>query len=416
MESCPIPIEVCESIMDAAGEIDYGRDRQDILRRCALTFRTWRPRAQLLLWRDPWLCGPTSINIFIEATRHASEILTSHIRSLHIVHSHSNTHGSEPLARLNAMLLTPKISHLRTLKLQLDDTFPSLKLLQPRILRLRPPLLSGVTTLHLVQCQFPSPRSMLDMIWACPNLSALVLWEATCYFGGTPLTEAEAQSLSLTREQLGACSKLKTLHIVFSHQDVSDSQAYALYNVNSGSILSTDVAHLEFTVDVDQTHRFTHFLPGIFNTLTSLRIELHPISGDNVLDPQFSVLHMLAERLAAPTTLQKIIIKYDSEAFEKFIHTAVGCHYCETMIGRFKEDKREWENPLFGRFCSLQELCLDISKIHIKSCAAHVVSTLPSLRGILRFRYWVHDTATLVYRYFPYAVPQPTDAPFSHLL
>ncbi|KAI0820591.1 hypothetical protein BC628DRAFT_839413 [Trametes gibbosa] len=113
MEACPIPTEVCKFIIDTVGEVFHGRQREETLRRCALTCCAWRTRAQRCLWEAPFVRGRTSINIFLDATRHDSGFLASHIHSLHLYLMPKGTADQPPVHRLNGLLLTSKLPNLR---------------------------------------------------------------------------------------------------------------------------------------------------------------------------------------------------------------------------------------------------------------------------------------------------------------
>lgn len=80
MEACRIPIELCETIMDALpswptiSSGDWSRG-QFTLCACALTCRAWRVRAQLLLWVCPRLIERRRLPLFTAAIRTAPKAL-----------------------------------------------------------------------------------------------------------------------------------------------------------------------------------------------------------------------------------------------------------------------------------------------------------------------------------------------------
>ncbi|KAI0820594.1 hypothetical protein BC628DRAFT_1396284 [Trametes gibbosa] len=319
MESWRVPIEVCESIIDAIEEMNT-------LRNCALTCRAWRTRAQLRIWQAPYI-RETTINKFIEAVRNSPNHLTAHVHALELnIQNSEDGADSECPTRLNELLLTSKITSLRALSLRFGSS-PSLKLLHPRILRMRPRLLACVTALKLFQSVFPSPRRMLDVIWACPNLFSLEVYSVWSFLDKTPITEATAQNLLSSREHLGACKQLKTISLTMAFQDLDISRPYALFNVN-GSVFGTEITDMKLTIGVEQIHNFANFLPGVFPALTTLRVEVYSERRDTVGNLQPSMLRMLAERLSEPTKLKNVIFESGMN------HDAVParCQHQETRI------------------------------------------------------------------------------------
>ncbi|KAI0820571.1 hypothetical protein BC628DRAFT_1422749 [Trametes gibbosa] len=352
MESCPIPIEICELIIDFVGPESYWSygKWKGCLTHCALTCRAWRTRAQRRLWEEPYCHGSTSIKIFIDAIRHVPDALMDHIHTLHLNFKFepSRANDSYPALRLNELLLTNKISNLRELTLRSATGLGSpLTLLHPKILRMCPPLLTGVTVLRLSGCSFSSPRSMLDLIWACRNLSTLALNNVWRFTDKTPTS---------WRFPL-YCAPL--------------------FNVNQGSVFGDRITSISLEMTVEQMHRLTKFLPGVFPVLTTVHISIASSSGN----PEFSVLHMLVSRVVAPTTVKTIHI------WSRLSHdpAPVRCEYCKTMVGHGRVQGEGEETHIRERFWALKELHFDV---HEKSCAAHIDATLPNMRNVLRFTYY----------------------------
>ncbi|KAI0821820.1 hypothetical protein BC628DRAFT_778665 [Trametes gibbosa] len=249
MESCRFPIEVCEKIIDEVVQDHLWSTDRDTLRNCALTCRAWRPRAQCRLWGSPRSLDASSIDMFIADLRHGPDHLLSLIHTLDIYFTYS-----DDICRLNELLLTSRIPNLHTLELRYASDVaqsPSLnlKLIHPRVLRMRPPLLSHVTRLKLSACHFGSLQMMFRMIWACPRLSSLELNSVWDFLVKTPVTEDAARSLVSTRKHLGACDCLMYLYIDFFNLPVMIPDGlYPLFNVNDGCMFGTSITYLHMNI------------------------------------------------------------------------------------------------------------------------------------------------------------------------
>ncbi|KAI0816883.1 hypothetical protein BC628DRAFT_1405084 [Trametes gibbosa] len=261
MESCPIPIEICELIIDFVGEgPPQDPERRHNLQQCALTCRAWRTRAQRCLWQVWHIRSSASINLFVDTIRRAPDSLVSYIHTLVLDFYDIRNIGpsgaiSYPLPRLNELLLTTKLANLGELTLQgaVGPGSP-LQLLHPNILRIRPPMLANVTVLELWRCTFSSPRSMLDLIWACPNLASLDIDDEWTFLDGTLVTEEAARRLVATCQRSGACCKLEDLDFSFNlSSDSSPSPlCHALFNVTHGSIFGSQITSMVLDVTMKQ--------------------------------------------------------------------------------------------------------------------------------------------------------------------
>ncbi|KAH9851506.1 hypothetical protein C2E23DRAFT_227194 [Lenzites betulinus] len=237
MESCPLPIEVCEFVIDAIVSL-YARQPWlrtprigDALRNCALTCRAWRPRAQRRLWEVVRL-DAFSVNKFVAKIRHVPARLASLVHTLEIY-----LEEGDPICRLNELLLASTIPGLHTLELHYRPygfSRPAglnLKLIHPKVLRTRPPLLAHVTSLKLSRCCFASLRAMFDVIWACPSLSSLKLEASSRTF------KFGTASATSPRMLCGFCSRLpSTLEGVASSRNLPLISATATSSISASNV------------------------------------------------------------------------------------------------------------------------------------------------------------------------------------
>lgn len=218
MESCVLPIELCEKVMDAIPKYlevpDTGNDwpmrpeeawnSQQALCACALTCHAWRIRAQYLLWTFPCLIQSRQFPRFNTAIRKSLNTLT--ISGL-------------TLGRLG---LRHKASDLSTAGELFMQSFPHLQSLvcdnisfergpPLRVLRMRLPFFDSITFLELWGCTFQSLRAMLDVVWACSNLATLIIGPNRII--SKRCSAAGFQNLCTTAENLRACRKLTRLSL-----------------------------------------------------------------------------------------------------------------------------------------------------------------------------------------------------------
>lgn len=179
----------------------------------------WRVRAQRRLWELQRLINTTSIDRFITEIRHVPPHLAALVQTLTIRFEYGDS-----ICRLNELLMASSIPNLHALelyhatnKVQRESMSLNLRLIHPRVLRTRPPLLAHVTRLKLSACYFGSLRAMFDVIWACPNLSSLKLETVWDFLVKTPVAEDAPRILLSSREHLGACGKLTDLSIDLFH-------------------------------------------------------------------------------------------------------------------------------------------------------------------------------------------------------
>lgn len=216
MESCVLPIELCEKVMDAIPEyveypgLDSGwltlpneaRDSQQALCVCALTCHAWRIRAQYLLWTFPCLYESRQFPRFNTAIR----------KSLN-----TPTISGLTLGRLG---VRPESSNLSTAGELFMHSFPHLRSLvchsisfergpPLRVLRMRLPFFDSITSLEMWRCTFQSLRAMLDVVWACSNLATLAIGDN--FIKSEHCSAAGFQNLCTAAENLRVCRKFTRL-------------------------------------------------------------------------------------------------------------------------------------------------------------------------------------------------------------
>lgn len=207
MESCRVPIELCETIIDtlpirtiASRRGDYyaGLQVQRTLRACALTCRAWRVRAQLVLWVSPHLESEHYLALFAAALRTGPKPLITNLW----LHQSTFVRSAELF-----MHTFPNLRNLTCSKADFDHGPPL------SILRMRLPFFASVTVLRLVHCRFRSLRAMLDMVWAFPNLAVLELSFFTFKFAPLPAAGGRVD-LSAICGHLRSCQKLTSIKLI----------------------------------------------------------------------------------------------------------------------------------------------------------------------------------------------------------
>lgn len=217
MESCVLPIEICEKVMDAIPESfelpDTGSgwptrptkpwDSQKALCACALTCHAWRVRAQYLLWTFPCLIQSRQFPRFNTAIR--KSLNTPIISGLALGPLGEVRHEVSDLSTAGELFMH-SFPHLRYLLCQnlSFERGPPL-----RVLRMHLPFFSSITFLELWRCTFQSLRAMFDVVWACSNLATLAIGDN--FIKSERCSAAGFQNLCTTAENLQACRKLTRL-------------------------------------------------------------------------------------------------------------------------------------------------------------------------------------------------------------
>lgn len=218
MESCFLPVELCEKVMNAIPDYvpleflysDSGWPTwpravwysQQALCACALTCHAWHVRAQYLLWTFPCLIQSGQFPRFNTAIRKSLNTPTISglaLGNLDVCHEASDLSTA-------GELFMHSFPHLRSLVCH-NINFecgPPL-----RVLRMRLPFFSSITYLELWQCHFQSLRAMLDVVWACSNLATLAIGGNE--IGSRHCSASGFQKLCTAAKNLRACRKLTRL-------------------------------------------------------------------------------------------------------------------------------------------------------------------------------------------------------------
>ncbi len=216
MESCRLPIELCEKVMNALrgyeDEIldgtnsrmqeEYTSKRQPALRACALTCHAWRVRAQYLLWTFPVILDSQHLAHFRTAIRSSPNITIT--RGLVL----GGIYGPNELDLSTAgelfMRSFPHLQRLLCFYIRFDRGPPL------RVLRMRLPFFASITALRLYRCTFQSLRAMLGVVWACRNLATLdtndVWFKSECSGAGL-------RRMHVAVGHFRACQKLTALRL-----------------------------------------------------------------------------------------------------------------------------------------------------------------------------------------------------------
>lgn len=224
MEHCPLPIELCEAVIDkipwpirkfkVSPHFDH-LSAQRTLCACALTCRAWRTLAQRLLWSYVYLKSAPVASAFASASRTAPEECKLLLSALYLG---EEFHG--PLSLMSDD--DHPVLDMATLNDLFMLHFPNLRTLHctaarfnlgPGILRMRLPFFASCSldTLLLESCIFDSARAFLDLVWAFPNLSHLFVTGNKLRRGA--LTPAGAAHLASVGKHLRAGRRLTSMHI-----------------------------------------------------------------------------------------------------------------------------------------------------------------------------------------------------------
>lgn len=201
-----LPTELCETIIDFVRPdcdhwFDYPEQRPTLLA-CALTCRSWRPRAQLNLWKAVLFeHSERIIPEFFVAVRSDPLRLAPLVRSMCM----------HPFGEVSLeVFMGPTLPNLRVLTIE----EVSWKMFPGRASRMRLPLLASIAQLQLCACSFHTVKEVFDIVWACASLERFTMLK--CSFTRERLTEAEAARLSVMRKRPGACERLTELKLYVS--------------------------------------------------------------------------------------------------------------------------------------------------------------------------------------------------------
>ncbi|KAI0829613.1 hypothetical protein BC628DRAFT_1051934 [Trametes gibbosa] len=224
MDSCRLPIETCEKIMDnvqtlprpAFGYNTFPYDQlsgplvtmQANLGACALTCRAWSVHARFLL-RQYVVLLPQTLERFLTTIRVQPECADS-VTFLCLTR---RWRGAGLLAGsdITPFLLRsfPKLRHIILEDVDVSGSLTAENRerhkMHPKLLRMRPPMLAHLTELVLHNCNFSLDRTFCDLIWACLQLRSLIV--INCTIGPKDFPPAGRMLLPV------AARKLKIAHV-----------------------------------------------------------------------------------------------------------------------------------------------------------------------------------------------------------
>ncbi|KAI0644457.1 hypothetical protein C8Q79DRAFT_1011503 [Trametes meyenii] len=342
MDFCPIPIEMCEAIIDAiplSNEF-LTPDERDTLTACALTCRAWKTRAKAILKRRIWFTSSRSLNTFTSALRTSPSGRSAFVRDLlWYPAQNSNTLGEDFHMSKAADLLVMPLPNLRSL-----DLWSIVIDFNPRILRMRLSFFAGLTRLDLFDCRFDTPRAMLDLIWACPNLESLLLRHYR--LRKNALSAGDAIRLSTSRRHLRVCQKLERLCL-----DVASPTM-----VLPGDVFGVVLTTLEITVnEFTRDKGFVNVLRDAFPALRNIAIVLRDEDMQTTYEAP-SLLYMIATGLTSPARLLTVTLP-GYHGFDTATSTGHGPVCCQRIVGVVGD----WDDrPLRSLVPSLVELRINL--------------------------------------------------------
>ncbi|KAI0816889.1 hypothetical protein BC628DRAFT_1405090 [Trametes gibbosa] len=401
MESCPLPIEVCEAIMDALSyhrismvldrrEQNRSRIRQRTLCACALTCRAWRARAQHLLRAHPYLANQHSVSLLSASVRAIRDQWTPYVsilrlnggggvqRSGHSTTSPSTTKNPDTgisMASTTDLLLCP-FPNLHTF-------YASVITMDfgPRLLRMRPPLFFAISTLLLDRCTFDSVRAMFDVVWACPNVSFLVI--VNSHLRKEVLSDEAAVLLA----SVGCGSRTQCKRLAAAKLWGTPFNTPSIHLRGRAFGLALTRLTLAFRY-LETARALTCFLKCAFPALSDIDITLSDISN-NFTTPYEPpcLLSILTAALDRPDNLRHITFRgphdYDAtSALDK------GPACCQRFVGASSTEgtgSGEDARPLRERLPGLAELVVMLSPQCAGLCEAYIVSVLPGTGNVLKF-------------------------------
>ncbi|KAI0355800.1 hypothetical protein OH77DRAFT_313638 [Trametes cingulata] len=200
MNSCPLPLEICEAIMDEFAPL------QSPLRACSLTCRAWRYHAQRRLRQYPCLLNLQSIATFLACTRANPDEWRPLVLAMRIGSTERCLEYLMSMAQASDIIMYP-FPHLRILVIR-GTKFD----LNPRLLRMRRPFFANIRSLKISRCWFDTVAVMFDIIWSCPELVRLELVDSA--IRNPALSMVKDAQLSSIRHRRGVCAKLTHLNIM----------------------------------------------------------------------------------------------------------------------------------------------------------------------------------------------------------
>ncbi|KAL1937688.1 hypothetical protein VTO73DRAFT_12963 [Trametes versicolor] len=114
--------------------------------------------------------------------------------------------GPVDASKASELFMRPclRLQHFRCIQVRFDRGPPF------RLLRMLP-FFASITTLQLWKCTFQNFRAMMDVVWACPNLTLLDIGIAE--FNVQPSSATGLRQMTVAVENLRACQKLTSLFL-----------------------------------------------------------------------------------------------------------------------------------------------------------------------------------------------------------
>ncbi|OJT02860.1 hypothetical protein TRAPUB_6611 [Trametes pubescens] len=368
MESCRLPLELCEEVMNALLKrhelpLDittpsrYWFHQQQALCACALTCRAWRVRAQHLLLKFPHIRNSQCLASVTTAIQQ--------LRDISIVHGLVlDSDGMLDLSTAGGLFMSalPHLQHLTYVNTRFDRGPPL------RLLRMRLPFFAGITVLRLHLCTFQSLRSMLDVVWACRNVVSFHMR------GCTLQTQRHSPAaIKAACEHLRPCQKLTRLEFL---QVGLTTLAGSMFGAAVTELVIAKARNAEFLSNL-----LAKSFPALRSiTVIDMRDERLPYMDNNTP----SWLHAIAASRAVPGGLKKIVLRrHHVLKYNKCCREVVGSSMA--VVGTSK--------PLSELLSGLEELTIGgfpvqgVSKTKGKSCnPAYIKLVIPTtMHTILRF-------------------------------
>ncbi|KAI0675963.1 hypothetical protein C8Q78DRAFT_359793 [Trametes maxima] len=296
-----LPLEMCEAIIDAipSSSDNATVEEQRTLCVCALTCQAWRGRAQRVLLEHPQLNSRRAVLLFVASIRRTKYQLASLVRTLAL----------EGL-------------QLKSIYSLLVESFPGLSALHlygtalevhSKILRTRFPFFAALSTLTLQHVRFNTPRALLNLVWACPNISVLKLLYPNTK--GMSVSPASAALLVSTCAHLRVCRKLVSLRLELTV--TAGVEILSLPGGVFGSALTElflqytpiPLSTLSwFSSDAPVAVNLSTFLGDTFSSLHTLKVQSGP-----TIEPErtFLALSTLAKGLVSRESIKTVVLEFD---------------------------------------------------------------------------------------------------------
>ncbi|KAI0642369.1 hypothetical protein C8Q79DRAFT_1013651 [Trametes meyenii] len=184
-----------------------------------------------------------------------------------------------------------------------------------KILRMRLPFFAALSVLTLQHVQFSTPRALLNIVWACPNISVLKLFYPNTE--GMSVSPAGAALLNSTCEHLRTCRKLVSLRLeltVAAGVEILSLPGGVFGSALTELFLQYTPVHMSiqtlswFSSDASVAVNLSTFLGGSFPSLHTLKVQLGP-----TIEPArtFLALSTLAKGLASRESIKTVVLELD---------------------------------------------------------------------------------------------------------